>query len=105
MNFFNLFRRGGSAPVARDRLQILLAHERSTPPASATSDLLDILRQEILAAVTRHVDIDPAGVSVKMNRGRKISTLEVEIEIPDTVGVRSSRGRRKRSLLAVHRPA
>src|SRR5438477_480800 len=28
MNLFNLFRRGGSAPVARERLQILLAHER-----------------------------------------------------------------------------
>ena len=29
MSIFNLFRRQDSAPVARDRLQILLAHERA----------------------------------------------------------------------------
>ena len=101
MNCFNLFKRGGSAPVARDRLQILLAHERSVP---GSSDLLTILRHEILAAVARHVDIDPAGVSVQMNRRRKISTLEVEIEIPNR-GALSSRGRHKRPLQAAHRSA
>ena len=102
MNFFNLFKRGGSAPVARDRLQILLAHERST---SGSSDLLTMLRHEILAAVARHVDIDLAGVSVQMNRRKKISTLEVEIEIPNSVGALSSRGRHKRPLQAAHRSA
>jgi cell division topological specificity factor len=102
MNFFNLFKRGGSAPVARDRLQILLAHERSTP---GSSDLLTMLRHEILAAVARHVDIDPAGVNVQMNRRKKISTLEIEIEIPNSVGALFSRGRHKRPLQAAHRSA
>ena len=102
MNFFNLFKRGGSAPVARDRLQILLAHERSGP---GSSDLLTLLRHEILAAVARHVDIDPAGVSVQMTRRNKISTLEVEIEIPNSVRALSSRGRHKRPLQAAHRSA
>lgn len=102
MNFFNLFRRGGSAPVARDRLQILLAHERSTP---GSPDLLTVLRDEILAAVARHVDIDPAGVSVQMNRRSKISTVEVEIEIPNSVAALSRRGRHKRPLQAEPRSA
>ena len=102
MNFFRLFRRGGSAPVARDRLQILLAHERYVP---GSPDLLAVLREEILAAVARHVEIDPAGVSVQMKRGKKISTLEVEIEIPNSVGALSSRGRHKRPLQAAHRSA
>lgn len=102
MNFFNLFKRGGSAPVARDRLQILFAHERSAP---SSPDLLAVLREEILAAVARHVEIEPAGVTVQMNRGNRISTLEVEIEIPNSVRALSSRGRRKRPLLAAHRPA
>lgn len=102
MNFFNLFKRGGSAPVARDRLQILFAHERSVPNSL---DLLVVLREEILAAVARHGEIKPDGVSVHMNRGNKISTLEVEIEIPNSVLALSSRGRRKRPLLAAHRPA
>jgi cell division topological specificity factor len=100
MNFFNLFKRGGSAPVARDRLQILLAHERTSP---SSSDLLTVLRHEILAAVARHVDIDPAGISVQMTRRKKISTLEVEIEIPNGVGALSSRGPHKRPLQAARR--
>ena len=100
MNFFNLFKRGGSAPVARDRLQILLAHERTSP---SSSDLLTVLRHEILAAVARHVDIDPAGISVQMTRRKKISTLEVEIEIPNNVGALSSRGQHKRPLQAARR--
>ena len=45
MSMFNLFRRRGSAPVARDRLQILLAHERAA--ARGQTDLLAILREEI----------------------------------------------------------
>lgn len=100
MNFFNLFKRGGSAPVARDRLQILLAHERTSP---SSSDLLTVLRHEILAAVARHVDIDPAGISVQMNRRKKISTLEVEIEIPNSIGALSSRGQHKRPLQTARR--
>jgi cell division topological specificity factor len=100
MNFFNLFKRGGSAPVARDRLQILLAHERTSP---SSSDLLTVLRHEILAAVARHIDIDPAGISVQMNRRKKISTLEVEIEIPNSVRALFSRDRQKRPLQAARR--
>ncbi len=66
MNLFSLFKRRGSAPVARDRLQILLAYERTT---RGPSDLLVILREEILAVVGRHVEIDPNRVSVQMDRG------------------------------------
>ena len=92
MNLFSLFKRRGSAPVARDRLQILLAYERST---RGPSDLLVILREEILAVVGRHVEIDPNRVSVQMDRGDKVSILEVDIEIPNTVRVTSSGSRRK----------
>ena len=78
MNLFKLFRRGASAPVARDRLQILLAHERKTV---GQSDLLNLLREEILVVVARHVSLDPEKVQIKMDRGETVSTLEVDIEI------------------------
>ena len=80
MNLFNLFRRGGSAPVARERLQILLAHERKT---LGQSDLLNILRAEILAVVAKHITLEPDKVQVRMDRGDPVSTLEVDIEIPN----------------------
>jgi cell division topological specificity factor len=80
MNLFDLFKRRGSAAVARDRLQILLAYERTS---KSSSDLLIVLREEILGAVKRHVEIDPDGISVKMDPGDKVSILEVDIQIPN----------------------
>jgi cell division topological specificity factor len=82
MTLFKMFRRG-SAPVARERLQILLAHERST---RNQPDLLGLLREEILAVISRHVAFDADKVQIKMDRGRSVSTLEVDIEIPNAFG-------------------
>ena len=79
MSLFNFFRRG-SAPIARERLQILLAHERN---AGSHPDLLGVLREEILAVIGRHVAIDPDKVQIKMDRGKSVSTLAVDIEIPE----------------------
>jgi cell division topological specificity factor len=78
MNLISFFRKRTSAPVARDRLQILLAHERSI----GQSDLVAILREEILAVIAKHVKVDADKVQVKMERGAAVSTLEVDIEIP-----------------------
>ena len=79
MNFFNLFRKQPTAPIARDRLQILLSHERTI---AGGSDLVAILREEILAVVKKHVQVDSEKVQVKMERGESVSMLEVDIEIP-----------------------
>jgi cell division topological specificity factor len=81
MNLLRLFNgRTASAPVARERLQILLAHERSS---RGQPDLLGVLREEILAVVSRHITLDPDKVIVKMDRGQHVSTLEVDIEVPN----------------------
>jgi cell division topological specificity factor len=82
MSLLSLFKRRGSAPVARDRLQILLAYERNT---RSKSDLLIVLREEILATIGRHVEIDPDRVNVRMDPGDNVSILEVDIEIPNGV--------------------
>jgi len=75
------FFRSGTAPIARERLQILLAHERS---ASDQPDLLAILREEILAVIGRHVTFEPDKVQIKLDRGKSVSTLAVDIEIPNS---------------------
>jgi cell division topological specificity factor len=72
--------RQATAPIARERLQILLAHERGG--LRGQPDLLMQLREEILAVVSRHVLLDPDKVMVKMERGKHVSTLEVDIELP-----------------------
>jgi len=80
MSLFAFARRRSSAPVARERLQILLEYERCLV---TQSDLITVLRQEILAVVSRHVNIDPDKVQVKVDRGDEISTLAVDIKIPN----------------------
>lgn len=82
MNVLSFFRPRRSASVARERLQILLSHERSNG-GGQRPDLLVILREEILAVVGRHVEIDSEKVRVVTNRGPQMSTLEIDIEIPN----------------------
>ncbi len=87
MKLFKLLRRG-SAPVARERLQLLLAHERG---ARGQHDLLGVLREEILDIIKRHVAFEPDKVQIKMDRGRSVSTLEFEIEIPNGITISLAR--------------
>jgi len=88
MSLLRLFsNRNPSAVVARERLQILLSHERSLV---GQSDLLMRLREEILAVVSRHVTLDPDKVVVRMDRGKHVSTLEVDIELPNEPLLRAS---------------
>ena len=79
MNLFRFFSRPPTAPAARERLQVLLAHERASV---GNSDLVTKLRSEILAVIAKHMKVDDDRVSVKMERGDKVSTLAVDIEIP-----------------------
>lgn len=102
MSIFNFFNKKSSAPTARERLQVLLAHERAT---EGHSDLVAVLREEILAVIAKHVQIDRDKVNVKMDRGEKVSTLEVDIEIPLNARVRAADGTRPGGSAATARPS
>ena len=80
MKLFNFFRPAGSAPVARERLQILLEYERKL---GSHVDLIAVLREEIFAVLSRHVTVDPNNVQISVDRGIHVSTLAVDIEIPN----------------------
>lgn len=79
MNLFRFFSKTQSAPAARERLQVLLAHERAS---AGGSDLVAKLKDEILRVISRHMQIDQDKVTVKMERGDQVSTLAVDVEIP-----------------------
>ena len=79
MSLFGFFKSRGTAPAARERLQILLAHERV---ALGPRDLVAILRDELIATIARHIEFDPEKLSVKMDRTDAFSTLEIDVEIP-----------------------
>ena len=79
MSLFLFFRRG-SAHVARERLKILLAHDRIE---CSHPDLLGVLREEIFAVVGRHISFEPDNVRIRLGRSKSTSTLAVDIEIPN----------------------
>ena len=79
MSILSFFTRNRSAPVARDRLQLLLAHERTM---SGRTDLAAVLQREILDVIARHIPIDRDKVMVRLDRGEQVSTLEIDIEMP-----------------------
>ena len=69
----------GSAAAARDRLTVLLSHERA---AVGHSRLVEVLREEILAVIAKHVTVERDKVQVKMEGGEGVSTLAIDIELP-----------------------
>lgn len=81
MSLFKFFTRSkpSTAPVARERLQVLLAHERAL---NGREDLAAILQEEILAVIAKHIHVDRDKVCVKLDRGNQVSTLEIDIEMP-----------------------
>lgn len=78
MRFMDLLDRRRSAKTAQHRLQVLLMHERSV---GAKTDLIPMLRDDILAAIGKHISVDPDKVQVRVERGDDISLLEIDIEI------------------------
>jgi cell division topological specificity factor len=84
MSLFDLFKGRSSAPVARERLQVLLAYERGN---RGQPDLVAMLREEIMAVIAKHIQVSQDDVRVTMDRGDTMSTLEIDIHIPNAGGL------------------
>ncbi len=83
MRIFDFFRSSPPPPSpakqAKERLQIVMAHERG---GRCGPDFLPSLQRELLAVIGKYVDIDANKVEVKLDRGSDVSTLEVNVELP-----------------------
>jgi cell division topological specificity factor len=88
MNLLRLLKRESSAEIARERLQLLLTHERAS--VGSSSDLVAVLREEILAVIAKHISIDRNQLQLKIDRSGAASTLEIEVEIGAGSGNRAA---------------
>ena len=70
-----------SAGLAKERLQIILAHERSAR-SPRRPDYLPALQRELLNVVSKYVNVQPKDIKVNFERQRNIEVLEVKIELP-----------------------
>jgi len=65
MNVLNLFSsRPSSKDMAKERLKLILIHDR----ASVSPELLDKIKEEILAVISKYVEIDSSEIDVKMTK-------------------------------------
>lgn len=72
-----LGRQPPSADTARERLQLVLAHDRS----DLNPDLLEQMRREILEVVQRYVEIDLEGGDVNLSTENQITALVANLPI------------------------
>ncbi|MEN9904690.1 MAG: hypothetical protein RLZZ555_1255 [Pseudomonadota bacterium] len=71
-----------TASVAKERLQIILAHERSGRNA-AEPDYLADLQRDLIAVISKYVKINPDDIKVQLDREENLEVLEVKIELPE----------------------
>ena len=79
MDFFErvVGRKTSSAQNAKERLQLVLIHDRT----DLTPMLLDALKDDLLEAISRHVEIDPAAVRIDVARDGRSQRLVADIPL------------------------
>ena len=69
-----------SASLAKERLQILVAHERSSRNQPS---YLPQLQKELLEVIRKYVNVELDAISVNFEQDENQETLEVNIVLPD----------------------
>lgn len=81
LDFFLRTRKESTAKLAKERLQIIVAHERTS---RSGPDYLPQLKQDILDVIRKYVQIDPEQVTVQLDKkGEELSVLELNIMLAD----------------------
>lgn len=81
MSIFSYLRKKNkTSAIAKERLQIIISHERSQ---RNTVDYLPKLQEEILAVIAKYVAIDKEKVVVNLERIGDSSVLELNVTMPD----------------------
>jgi cell division topological specificity factor len=84
MSFLSFFLREKkkTATVAKERLQIILAHERGSR-STGKPDYLPNLQRDLVAVIGKYIKIDPKDIKVNLEQRDDLDILEVKIELPD----------------------
>lgn len=83
MGFFKFFRSAKedhTARLAKDRLQVLIAHQRT---GRTGPDYLPMLRQDILDVIKRYVSVGDDALSVQVDQQDDCDVLELNITLPE----------------------
>ncbi len=81
-SFFKKEKKKNTANLAKERLQILIAHEHDA--TSKTPDYLPKLQEELMVVIRKYVKVDDNAVNVKVEKGANFDVLELNITLPET---------------------
>jgi cell division topological specificity factor len=73
-----------TASIAKERLQLILAHERGSGNGRSP-DYLPALQRELVSVISKYVKIRPEDIRVQLQTQDNLDVLEVKIELPDAV--------------------
>ena len=74
-----------SAVAAKERLQIIIAHERNDRNAP---DFLPALRQELIAVISKYTKVSQDDITISLDRQGNLEVLDVNVVLPDAVSVK-----------------
>ncbi len=82
MSFLDFLRgqKKTSASIAKDRLQLILINERGS--GRNAPDFLPQMQKELIAVISKYVQINPEDIKVNLDRQDSLEVLEVKIEMP-----------------------
>jgi len=75
-----------TASVAKERLQIILAHERGKL-GGKRPDYLPELQRELIAVISKYVSVKAEDIKVHLEKQDDLEVLEVKIELPDNAAL------------------
>jgi cell division topological specificity factor len=91
MNFLqNLLGKKNSADNAKERLQLVLIHDRT----DLTPAELDSLKDDLIAAISRHVEIDAQSVQIGVEHDGRSQRLVADIPIKSAARRRTAKARK-----------
>ena len=73
----NLFNRNKSSTVAKDRLQVVLMHDRT----DLSPELMDSLRKDIIEVIRNYVEIDESRIELELEREDRSVALVANIPV------------------------
>ena len=87
MNLMQLFRtsvnqekKNNSASIAKERLQIIVAHERMN---RGSHDFLPAMQKDILDVVNKYISVNQENINIRLDHEGDRSILEVNVQLPD----------------------
>ena len=82
LNYLSRKNNKPSASLAKERLQIILAHERAS---MNRADYLPALKRDLLEVVGRYININADDIKINLEKEGDTEILELNIALPDPI--------------------